>query len=216
MQTGPRPRSTTRARGEKESGTYSVAFDVQLAANHARGAHFLTADGTQLHTVFARLRADDAHETCCAAGTPSAAHVSLKACARRSTDRTETLRVTARAERVLDERKATLTLGARGDRSERVACVDLDGCADIWTAWVDVSIQAGIGQRCDRSAGARDGIATARDARAPSLTLTPRAARRRADLDAAAAMEQREDGAENKHSPDSPAHESQKDSTLAR
>ena len=156
--------------------------------------------------MLARLRADDAHETRSTAGTPSAANVSLLARARRATDRAETLRITAHTEGVLDERKAALTVRALRQRRERIALFDLGRRADVRTARVDVNVETGIGQRRSAATGARDGVATPRVPGAPCLPLATRTRNRRADLDGAPAVKQRENGAEYKHSPESPAH----------
>jgi len=47
------------------------------------------------------------------------------------------------------------------------------------------------------------------------MPLSASTAGRRTHLDAASAVEQREDGAQYENSPESPAHESDKDSTAA-
>jgi len=166
--------------------------------------------------MLTRLRAHHTDEARSATDTAAATVSALLPSARRMALRTEPLRVTAFAEWMLDEREAALARWAGRRCRERIALVHLDRRANVGAAGVDVNIEAGIRRGCrPRAAGARLSIAPTRLRRTPRMPLSASTAGRRTHLDAASAVEQREDGAQYENSPESPAHESDKDSTAA-
>ena len=163
------PAAKCRANAGADSGTYPEAFDVELPADHASRAHLLAAHATQLDAVLAGLRADDAHETRGATLAGAATAIPLLPRPGGAANRTEALRIATSTERMVDERKATLTKRATRNRGEGIALVHVRRSADVRTTGVDIHVEAGVGGQCPSAPGARQRDTLPRVARATGM-----------------------------------------------